>query len=227
MAHCARVAVSGGELELALPLLGDFNVENALVAVGIGAALALPGDVLARGIAECPQVPGRMERVGAGIEGAPTLLVDYAHTPDAVDKLLQAVRPLSKGRLLTVFGCGGDRDRAKRPLMAEAAARWSDRAIATNDNPRTEDPARILNDVEQGLGSMTAVAPEALDSTERGCTTIPDRREAIDLAVRIAGPDDAVVIAGKGHEDYQIIGREKLPFDDREEAAHALRRRFG
>ena len=223
----ARVAVSGGELELALPLLGDFNVENALVALGIGAALALPGDVLARGIAECPQVPGRMERVGAGIEGAPTLLVDYAHTPDAVDKLLQAVRPLSKGRLLTVFGCGGDRDRAKRPLMAEAAARWSDRAIATNDNPRTEDPARILNDVEQGLGSMTAVAPEALDSTERGCTTIPDRREAIDLAVRIAGPDDAVVIAGKGHEDYQIIGREKLPFDDREEAAHALRRRFG
>ncbi len=220
----ARVAVGADEFEISLPLLGDFNVENALVAIGVGAALGLSGDVLARGVDACPQVPGRMERVGAEIEGAPTLLVDYAHTPDAVDKLLRAVRPLAKGRLITVFGCGGDRDRTKRPLMAEAAAFSSDRAIATSDNPRTEDPARILADVEAGLGSMSAVSAEALDSTERGCTTILDRREAIDLAVRIAGPDDAVVIAGKGHEDYQIIGREKLPFDDREEAARALRR---
>jgi UDP-N-acetylmuramoyl-L-alanyl-D-glutamate--2,6-diaminopimelate ligase len=221
----ARVAILDEEVEITLPLLGDFNVENTLVALGMGAALGLSGEVLSRGIASCPQVPGRMERVGAEVPGAPTLLVDYAHTPDAVEKLLAAVRPLTKGRLITVFGCGGDRDRAKRPLMAEAAAAFSDLAIATSDNPRTEDPARILADVEVGLGAMNAVAPDSLATTERGCTTILDRREAIALAVELAEPSDAVVIAGKGHEDYQIIGREKLPFDDREEAARALRGR--
>jgi len=221
----ARVATPVGELDLALPLLGDFNLENALVAVGIGCALGLSADVIRTGIARCPQVPGRMERVGADQGGAPTVLVDYAHTPDAVDKLLAAVRPLAQGRLLTVFGCGGDRDRAKRPLMAEAAARHSDRVIATSDNPRTEDPARILADVEPGLASMKACTAGSLDTTERGCVTVVDRREAIGLAVAIARPEDTLVIAGKGHEDYQIVGREKLPFDDREEAAHALRRR--
>jgi UDP-N-acetylmuramoyl-L-alanyl-D-glutamate--2,6-diaminopimelate ligase len=151
--------------------------------------------------------------------------VDYAHTPDAVDKLLRAVRPLARGRLITVFGCGGDRDRSKRPRMAEAVARWSDRVIVTSDNPRTEDPLAILADVEAGLAGRRRVEPGALDATPGAYTVMPERRPAIVTAVRIAGPEDTVVIAGKGHEDYQIVGREKVPFDDRDEALHALRER--
>jgi UDP-N-acetylmuramoyl-L-alanyl-D-glutamate--2,6-diaminopimelate ligase len=155
------------------------------------------------------------------------VLVDYAHTPDAVDKLLRTVRPLARGRLVTVFGCGGDRDRTKRAPMAEAVARWSDRVIVTSDNPRTEDPERILDDVVVGLAGLRAVAPDALDGAERGYARIADRHEAIALAVGLARPEDTVVIAGKGHEDYQIVGRERLPFDDRAEARRALARRAG
>jgi UDP-N-acetylmuramoyl-L-alanyl-D-glutamate--2,6-diaminopimelate ligase len=165
-----------------------------------------------------------MEVVGAEMPNAPTVIVDYAHTPDAVEKLLTAVRPLSSGRLITVFGCGGDRDRAKRPLMAEAVARHSDRALATSDNPRTEDPLTILADVEKGLRELERVELEALDTRDRSYAVVPDRREAIDLAMSIARPEDTVILAGKGHEDYQIVGSVKLPFDDREEARLALRR---
>jgi UDP-N-acetylmuramoyl-L-alanyl-D-glutamate--2,6-diaminopimelate ligase len=150
------------------------------------------------------------------------VLVDYAHTPDAVDKLLRAVRPLSPGKLIAVFGCGGDRDRQKRPLMAEAVVHSADHAIATSDNPRTEDPDAILRDVEAGLTPFTRCEPDTLLSTARGYCVLPDRREAIALAIQGAGPDDTIVIAGKGHEDYQIIGREKFPFDDRVEARRAL-----
>ena len=222
-----RVALpNGGAVDFELPLLGDFNLENLLVGLGIGVALDLPPATLAAGVASCPQVPGRMERVGADIPGAPTSLVDYAHTPDALDKLLAAVRPLATGRLITVFGCGGDRDRAKRPLMAQAASRHSDLVIATSDNPRTEDPAGILADVGAGLTELPTLASTQFRSAARGCVSILDRREAIELAVGVAAPDDAIVIAGKGHEDYQIIGREKFPFDDREEVGRALRRRF-
>ena len=163
-----------------------------------------------------------MELVRTGASGQPTVVVDYAHTPDAVDKLLRAVRPLGRGRMLAVFGCGGDRDRAKRPLMAQAVARNCDLAIATSDNPRTEDPARILVDVEAGLAGLQRVEAKALGSGKGQYAVIEDRREAIRTAISLAGPNDAVVIAGKGHEDYQIIGREKLPFDDRKEAAKAL-----
>jgi UDP-N-acetylmuramoyl-L-alanyl-D-glutamate--2,6-diaminopimelate ligase len=223
----ARLRVPGGALELAIPLVGEFNVENAALAVGVAAGLGVPHDAIVRGVAECPQVPGRVERVGAEIEGAPTVLVDYAHTPDAVDKLLRTLRPLSRGRLVTVFGCGGDRDRGKRPLMARAVAAWSDRAVATSDNPRTEDPEAILDDVEGGLDKLTRVAPEALAAAPHAYARVADRRRAIELALAIAQPEDTVVIAGKGHEDYQIVGRERLPFDDREEARRALRRRPG
>jgi UDP-N-acetylmuramoyl-L-alanyl-D-glutamate--2,6-diaminopimelate ligase len=218
----AELELAGERLTVSSPLLGDFNVENLAVAAGIGLAVETPLEAIARGVAECPQVPGRVERV-VGPPGSPTVLVDYAHTPDAVDKLLAAARPLAPGRLISVFGCGGDRDRAKRPLMAEAVARHSDRAIATSDNPRTEDPQQILRDVEVGLSGLARVPSEALDATEHAATSLVDRREAIALAVRIARADDIVVIAGKGHEDYQILGREKLPFDDRDEAARALR----
>jgi UDP-N-acetylmuramoyl-L-alanyl-D-glutamate--2,6-diaminopimelate ligase len=163
-----------------------------------------------------------MERVtGAGLT-EPTVLVDYAHTPDAIDKLLRAVRPLCTGRLITVFGCGGDRDRSKRPLMAEAVARHADLAIATSDNPRTEDPSAILADVEAGLGGLEKVDATALFAKNGQFATLLDRREAIRCAIAGAADKDSVVLAGKGHEDYQILGREKFPFDDRLEARRAL-----
>jgi len=224
----ATLEDENGSFEVALPLIGDFNLENLLVAAGIGRALGIESAVIAAGVASCRQVPGRMERViGTGRE-EPTVLVDYAHTPDAVEKLLRAVRPLCKGRLIAVFGCGGDRDRAKRPLMAEAVAAHADRAIATSDNPRTEDPVAILADIEVGLKSLVCVEPEALlspgqgqDDQARYCVLL-DRREAIDRAILDADANDTVVLAGKGHEDYQILGHEKFPFDDRIEARRAL-----
>ena len=221
----ARLRLPSGLLEVELPLLGDFNLENLLVAVGCAVGLGIEPAAIARGIARCPQVPGRVERVDPNRPDAPTVLVDYAHTPDAVDKLLRTVRPLARGRLITVFGCGGDRDRSKRAPMAEAVARWSDRTIATSDNPRTEDPQRILDDVAAGLASLRRVEPDALDASTASYARLLDRREAIALAVGLARPEDTVVIAGKGHEDYQIIGRERLPFDDRQEARRALERR--
>jgi len=218
------LALPSGRLETTLPLLGDFNLENLTVAVGVAVALDLSPTAIAKGAAHCPQVPGRVERVqlpdAAG--DLPAVLVDYAHTPDAVDKLLRTLKPLTRGRLITVFGCGGDRDRSKRPLMAEAVARFSDRAVVTSDNPRNEDPDTILQDVEAGLGALRRVAPAALGAAPRSYARLRDRREAIALAIGLARPGDLVVLAGKGHEDYQIVGCQKLPFDDREEAARAL-----
>jgi UDP-N-acetylmuramoyl-L-alanyl-D-glutamate--2,6-diaminopimelate ligase len=219
----ARVRLPDGPLDLALPLVGDFNLENLLVACGIAVASGIAPEVIARGVAACPQVPGRAERVGAEITGAPTVLVDYAHTPDAVEKLLRTVRPLCRGRLIAVFGCGGDRDRAKRPLMAQAVARHADRVVATSDNPRTEDPERILDDVVAGLAPLRPVGRDAFEATSGGYLRLADRRAAIAAAIRAARPEDTVVIAGKGHEDYQIVGRERLPFSDGEEALRALR----
>jgi len=221
----ARIRLPDGALDLELPLIGDFNVENALVACGAAWAAGAGPEAIAAGVTACPQVPGRVERI-EGPGDAPTVLVDYAHTPDALEKLVRTLRPLSSGRLITVFGCGGDRDRAKRPLMAEAAARHSDRVVATSDNPRTEDPERILADVVKGLAGRERVAAERLDGTDGGYTVLVDRREAIGLAVGIARAEDTVVIAGKGHEDYQIVGRDKLPFSDTDEARRALRRRL-
>ncbi len=221
----ARVALPGGPLELSLPLVGDFNLENMLVACGAAVAQGIPPEAIARGIASCPQVPGRVQRVGAELPGAPTVLVDYAHTPDAVEKVLRTLAPLTRGRLITVFGCGGDRDRAKRPLMAEGVARFSDRAIATSDNPRSEDPQRILADVERGLAKLRRVAADELDAAPGSYAVLVDRRAAVELAIQIARPEDTVLIAGKGHEDYQIIGRERLPFSDVAEAGRALARR--
>ena len=221
----ARIALPSGECSVELPLVGDFNLENLIVACGISEALGLSPDVLAAGVAACPQVPGRMEVVREGKPDVPVVIVDYAHTPDAVEKLLTAVRPLCAGRMIAVFGCGGDRDRAKRPLMAEAVARHADLAIATSDNPRTEAPDAILRDVVAGLSTLTQRALDELGDTDGEYAVVEDRRKAIEAAVRLAHPADTVVIAGKGHEDYQIIGREKLPFDDRNEARRALAHR--
>jgi UDP-N-acetylmuramoyl-L-alanyl-D-glutamate--2,6-diaminopimelate ligase len=218
----ASLELPTGRIELDVPLLGDFNLENLVVACASAYALGVGPEAIAAGVAACRQVPGRMEVVRGAGSGAPTVIVDYAHTPDAVDKLLRAVRQLSEARLIAVFGCGGDRDRSKRPLMAEAIARHSDIAIATSDNPRTEDPDRILADVEEGLKNMRRTTPDALGAGKGSYTVMRDRREAIRTAIALARPGDSVVIAGKGHEDYQIIGRDKLPFDDRIEAHKAL-----
>ncbi len=221
----ARLRLPSGPLDMALPLLGDFNLENLLVATGIAVALGVAPDAIAAGASGCPQVPGRVERIEAGSGEAPTVLVDYAHTPDAVEKVLRTLRPLTRGRLIAVFGCGGDRDRAKRPLMAEAVARYCDRVIATSDNPRSEDPLAILAEVEPGLAKLVRVEPAALDAADQAYSVLVDRRSAIDLAIRIGRTGDSVVIAGKGHEDYQIIGRDRFPFSDCDEARRALRRR--
>ena len=220
----ARVRTPIGPLDLNVPLVGEFNLENAIVACGIAISLGIEPSIITDGIAGCPQVPGRIERVEAAASN-PTVLVDYAHTPDAVEKLLRSLRPLARGKLITVFGCGGDRDRGKRPLMAEAVARWSDRVVATSDNPRTEDPSEILVDVEAGLDQLRRVEGDALGDAEGTYVVDLDRRVAIERAIRIAAPRDMVVIAGKGHEDYQIIGKERLPFDDVAEARRALRAR--
>lgn len=218
----AGLRIGAAQCDVELPLLGDFNLENLLVAIGIAIGLDVAVETVIEGIESCPQVPGRIERVAGETPNDPTVIVDYAHTPDAVEKLLTTLRPLTEGRLISVFGCGGDRDRSKRPLMAQAAARSSDRVLATSDNPRSEAPERILADVAEGLDKLVRVTPDELDATERGYSVIVDRREAIRVAIAMARPQDTVAIAGKGHEDYQIVGREKLPFSDPEEAQHAL-----
>jgi len=220
-----RLQLPSAEVDVVLPLIGDFNVENLLVAAGIAVALDAPAEAIAAGSAACPQVPGRVERIAGPGDDAPTVLVDYAHTPDALDKLLGTLKPLTRGRLISVFGCGGDRDRSKRALMAAAAARWSDRIVATSDNPRTEEPQRILADVEDGLRDRTRVPLDRLYATDQAYAVSIDRREAIHAAIVQSRSEDTVVIAGKGHEDYQIIGRDRFPFSDPDEARKALRTR--
>ncbi|QVL52232.1 MAG: UDP-N-acetylmuramoyl-L-alanyl-D-glutamate--2,6-diaminopimelate ligase [Cyanobium sp. M30B3] len=196
------------------PLVGRFNLMNLLQAVGALLQQDLPLALVLAGLAGFRGVPGRMERVLAGAnDDLPAVLVDYAHTPDGLDNALQACRPFTRGRLICVFGCGGDRDRSKRPQMGAIAARLADAVVVTSDNPRTEDPQGILDDVLAGIPAGTALQVEA------------DRASAIASAIAEAGPDDLVLIAGKGHEDYQILGTKKVHFDDREEAEMALRRR--
>jgi UDP-N-acetylmuramoyl-L-alanyl-D-glutamate--2,6-diaminopimelate ligase len=208
-------------LAFASPLVGAPHSENIAAAAAAAWATGIDPDAIAAGIAATPPPAGRVERIaGPGF----TVVVDYAHTPDALTRLLEAMRPLATGRLVTVFGCGGDRDRSKRPIMGAAAARLSDLVVLTSDNPRTEDPARILADIEPGIrsGGMTAVSA---GSGARGYVVEADRPRAIDLAIDLARPGDVVVVAGKGHEDYQIIGTVKHHLDDREEVRRALRRR--
>jgi UDP-N-acetylmuramoyl-L-alanyl-D-glutamate--2,6-diaminopimelate ligase len=210
-----------GEVKLASPLIGRFNLENLAVAVGIGVGMGLDGKTIARALDSVNGVPGRLERVPARGIG---VFVDYAHTPDALERVMAATRPLATGRLIVVFGCGGDRDRTKRPKMGRAVARDANLAIVTSDNPRTEEPATIVEMIVEGV--MEEASPRldarSLASAPRGWVAIVDRRAAIGAAMAAARPGDVVVIAGKGHEDYQIIGKTKHHFDDREEAAAAL-----
>ncbi len=210
--------------EIRSPLVGAHNAENLLAAIGLLAGSGVPLAEIVRVVPEARGAPGRLERVPD--PGGRVVLVDYAHSDDALARVLDAVRKAAgrSPRIVCVFGCGGDRDRGKRPLMGAAAAERANLVIATSDNPRTEDPLAILAEVEPGLKSTGRphLDPRHARSGSEGYCVIPDRREAIELALRCAKPGDAVLIAGKGHEDYQIVGAEKRPFDDRAEARRAL-----
>ncbi len=214
-----RIVGPGGvEADASVSLPGPYNVANALGAV---VALVEAGVHLATavaGVAECPGVPGRLERVDAGQDF--TVLVDYSHKPGAVEAVLRGLRPVTGGRLTIVLGCGGDRDTAKRPLMGAAAASLADTAILTSDNPRSEDPLAILAEMLEGV--LTIAEPD-----RARIIVEPDRGAAIALAVAMADKGDVLVIAGKGHERGQYVGRTVLPFDDREVAGEALTRRLG
>ncbi len=187
-----------GRRRVRTPLLGDFNAMNVVAALAAAIEAGLPTDVLFDALPSLSAVPGRMEPLRR--DGAPLVVIDYAHTPDALAKVLAALRAQCSGELVAVFGCGGDRDRGKRALMGEAVSAAADRAVVTSDNPRGEDPLKIIGDIEEGMIGAYRVCP--------------DRAEAIALAISSARPGDCVVIAGKGHEDYQIVGDEVRPFSD-------------
>ncbi len=213
-----------GRLHLSTELLGRTNLANMLVASAMALAAGLGPKDVERGLASCARVPGRLDPVRPVRQGRPSVLVDYAHTPDAIARVLETLRPLTKGRLIILFGCGGDRDRTKRPLMGRAAAQGADLVVVTSDNPRTEDPLAIIEMARAGVEEtgIEEITADLLPSARRGFLVEPDRRKAIGLAVRAARGDDVVLIAGKGHEDYQILGRHKIHFDDREEALAVL-----
>lgn len=204
-----------GPLVIESPLVGRPHASNILGAIGIGLALGIPPATIAAGIRQCTGVPGRFERVSTDADEI-TVIVDYAHTPDALANVLRTIREArgagrSAGGLTTVFGCGGDRDRTKRPLMGEESGRWSDRVIITSDNPRSEDPLLIMNDIRVGI-----------DRTTASYEMILDRREAIFTAITGARPGEVILLAGKGHENYQILPTGRIHFDDCEVAREAL-----
>jgi len=208
------IAFRVGDIEVRSSLRGLFNVENCLAAIATARALGVPEEVAAEGIAAVRGVPGRVEAVEAGQDFL--VLVDYAHTPDSLENVLRSARPLTDGRLIVVFGCGGDRDRVKRPLMGRAATSLADLAIVTSDNPRSEDPVAIIGEIEPGArqgGGAYLIEP--------------DRTAAIRLAVEEASAGDVVVIAGKGHETYQELADRTIAFDDRQAAAEQIRAAAG
>jgi len=194
-----RLATPDGEEAVSLPLIGDVNVENALAAAAAAFALGIPAGDIADRLGTVPQVPGRLEVISR----QPTVLRDYAHTPDALERALSTARAFTRGRLIVIFGCGGDRDKGKRPLMGEIAERGADAVIVTSDNPRTEDANSIIDDIEMGMHAS---------KHER----VTDRRAAIARAIQLAGDGDIVLLAGKGHETYQIRGTIAYPFDEKE-----------
>ena len=207
--------VRGQQVAFDYPLVGRFNVENVMCAFGIGLQLGFPAETIVEALEEAPQIPGRLERVSAPNTGGVSVFVDYAHTPDALEKALASIMALTPGRTVCVFGCGGDRDASKRPIMGKAALA-ADHAVVTSDNPRTEDPQAIIEDIVSGMSSGAGrFEVEA------------DRRAAIARAIAQAKPGDSILIAGKGHEDYQLVGDQVLSFDDRIVAAEELARAFG
>jgi len=225
----AEIETPAGAFPLRAPLSGRFNLYNILAATAAAFHLGIPLSAIQRGIETAKPVPGRLEKISES--GEPAVFVDYAHSEDALKRVLQNLARFRKGRIITVFGCGGDRDRGKRPLMGRAAAEQSDRVIVTSDNPRTEEPLAIIGAIEGGIDAnvMKKISSEELRAAGAGktYTVVADRREAIGLAIGMASPDDIVLIAGKGHEDYQIIGTVTIPFDDRTVGREALDRLRG
>jgi UDP-N-acetylmuramoyl-L-alanyl-D-glutamate--2,6-diaminopimelate ligase len=207
-----------GTIQVRSKLVGRPNVYNILAAVSTATALDVPFDAIERGITNLDGVPGRFQVVSSPKDEV-TVVVDYAHTDDALRNLLETARQLARGRLLTVFGCGGDRDRTKRPLMGAVAGRLSDLIVITSDNPRSEDPPHIIEEIQRGM------TPDTLRGDQQRTLAVVDRRAAIAKAVELARPGDLVLIAGKGHEKYQVIGDRVLPFDDVAVAREALARR--
>ncbi len=205
-----------GAIAFRSPLVGRFNVENILAAIATALHMGMGLAEVVSHLPEFANVPGRVERVQVSENQDVTVVVDYAHTPDSLENLLKAMRPFTQRELICVFGCGGDRDRTKRPLMGGIAARLADRVYVTSDNPRTEDMQRILDDVMVGVNA---------DIGDKPITVEGDRHKCIQTAIAASQSGDTILIAGKGHEDYQIIGREKIHFDDREEAQVALKLR--
>lgn len=193
------------------PLLGNYNISNCLAAAGLCLSAGLPLDDIARGLSNASAVPGRLEKVPAGPH-APTVLIDYAHTDDALRNVLETLRPICKGDLAVVFGCGGDRDQSKRPRMAAVAEQLADKIYITSDNPRTESPNIIIGQIMVGFENPVA----------ENIFIEPERKRAIDSALKAAGPEDIILIAGKGHETYQILGDQRIHFSDLEAAADAL-----
>jgi UDP-N-acetylmuramoyl-L-alanyl-D-glutamate--2,6-diaminopimelate ligase len=217
----ARVESPAGALQIRSPLVGAHNLENLLTAIGLALGAGLPLSAVESGLAACAGAPGRLERIdGRGV----TAFVDYAHTDDALARACAALRAVAPRRLIVVFGCGGDRDRGKRPLMGHAAGTAADLVVVTSDNPRTEDPASIIGEIVPGVegAGLSLLHPGEAAAGARGYAMEADRRAAIELALRSARPGDAVLIAGKGHESYQIIGTTRRHFDDREEARRIL-----
>ena len=202
----------GGTISVQIQLVGSFNVSNALAALALAIELGVDPSRAATALAREPQVDGRFQRVPASGNGKPTVVVDYAHTPDGLEKVLSTAHEIAPGRVVAVFGCGGDRDRTKRPRMAAIAAQWARDIIVTSDNPRSEDPQAIIEEILTGFTK----------EDRQRVTVEADRAKAIRRAIHNASADDLVVLAGKGHEDYQIFADRTIHFDDREEAARAL-----
>jgi UDP-N-acetylmuramoyl-L-alanyl-D-glutamate--2,6-diaminopimelate ligase len=216
----ATLKTPAGDIPVKSPLIGAHNLDNILCAAGIALAAGASRRDVQDGIERVMRVPGRMERVE---NGGITALIDYAHTDDALTRAVESARAVTKGKLIVVFGCGGDRDTGKRPLMGEVASQ-ADLPIVTSDNPRTEDPDDIVQDIIPGLekGELRRMSPAKARTGERGYLVELDRKAAIALAISLAKPGDTVLIAGKGHENYQEQNGEKKHFDDVEEARKAL-----
>ncbi len=218
--------VKAGDRVFALhsPVIGRFNLYNILAATAAALCLDIPEAYITAGIEELMNIPGRFEKVSDSTQ--PATFIDYAHTDDALKKILESLVSFRKERIITVFGCGGDRDRTKRPLMGRAVSDISDITIITSDNPRTEDPLKIISDIEKGIEgtSVAKLTPNemAKGTNKKGYTIVPDRLLAIELALSVAGIGDIVLIAGKGHEDYQILGEKRIFFDDRVVAREIL-----
>ncbi|CAN2040750.1 UDP-N-acetylmuramoyl-L-alanyl-D-glutamate--2, 6-diaminopimelate ligase [Candidatus Magnetomoraceae bacterium gMMP-15] len=220
----AEVNTPNGSFDLTTQMVGRHNLSNILNAAGVGLAMGISLENIKAGIENTMSIPGRLERIENSI--GRSVFVDYAHTPDALKNVLMALRNISNKRIICVFGCGGDRDKTKRHLMGEIAARLSDLAIITSDNPRTEDPMKIIEDTLRGVRRLSGHIYNKNNLingfNQKGYAIEPDRKSAIKMAVSASQPGDAVLIAGKGHEDYQIIGSKTIHFDDREEALKIL-----